>query len=735
MADIPDPPGYKRESQEIPPPPGYNDDKARPQRPDIGDIFSGAEKKGVESLDRWTTTRVLKAVTDLAASARSIGDLNESVAKWLAKQAGANERWQDNIGLATRIISTFPFAATALLPTGEQHREAIKDVTGFQEQNAPQTVDVAGVPIPGKVIDAATEAGISGLLTPASSAQSVVRNVVPSVVAGAASEVAGQTLKDTPFETPGRVLGGILGGLGTGIAQNVAGNVSQGVRNVARSDVEATKQAQRIIGRALQRDAVPGGEKLTASELAARHAEFPEGTPLVAASGPNLIGATRGAYTAPGPGRAIIDKATKDYFEGADARVDKVIDRISTAPSAPTRIAQLEEEAAKAGPLYKAAGVPDDPQVILARRPGAPAPIASTILGPDGKPIVVMKPGPAVTEVTSAGKKLEAPELATFLNESGYAKEAINKARKLSGFKDLPTNDMVMVDKVYKHLGGLEAEAVRQGNGQVAREIGNERRKLLGLIEAENPAYATALKAHGDPMSLASAVTAGEAAAKRNVSPDELSLIYQKLPDEAHRAEFRGGYASALRGQSDATNRATAAERIWNSTTQAEKVNRLVTPTEAGPSPVFKTIDTDLENEKTAARALREVTKGSQTGRVLSELADNAGVDVGSLITDLSNRGVLRTILDRILASKIGEGRTAAVNAEIARLAMETRPAEVARNAHMIERARAAAEQTAAARTEVLPKSAAMGLLSGTANAPVQTPGPADRLMQGLLMP
>ena len=48
--------------------------------------------------------------------------------------------------------------------------------------------------------------------------------------------------------------------------------------------------------------------------------------------------------------------------------------------------------------------------------------------------------------------------------------------------------------------------------------------------------------------------------------------------------------------------------------------------------------------EKAAARALREVTKGSPTGRILSELADNAGTDVGTLITDLSDRGMLRTV-------------------------------------------------------------------------------------------
>jgi hypothetical protein len=720
MADpIPDPPGYKREPQVIPSPPGYDDDKARLKPIDMGDLLAKAESHGVESVDRWTTSRILNAATQMAATGRSIGDINEATARFLAKHAGAGEKWQNYIGAATRLISTLPFAGLTYLPTGEEHKEAVKNVTGFQEQGAK---DVAGIKGSGQVIDKATEAGIASLLTPTGSGQSIVRNIAPSVVGGATSEAIGglEGIKNTPFEIPGRILGGILGGSATGVAQNLAGNIGQGVRNVARSDVEAAKQAQRIIGRAVQRDAqgFPVGEKLTFPELAARHADFPEGTPLVAAGGPNLIGATRGAYTAPGPGRAVIDKATKDYFEGADTRVDNVLDRISTNPSVPTRVAQLEAEASKAGPLYKTAGVVDDPQTILLRGTNAA-----------GKPTV-----------TSSGLALKSPEMTDFLEASGYAKQAISQARKLSGFKDLPANDMTMVDKVYKHLGGLEQQAVQNGNSQVAREIGNERRKLLDLITKENPDYAVALKTYGDPMKLAEAAKAGEAAAKRNVSPDEMTQIYQGLPDEAHRAEFRGGYASALRGQSDATDRASAAERIWNSTTQREKVNRMVTPTEAGPSNVFRTIDTDLENEKTAARALREVTKGSQTGRVLSELADNAGVDVGSLITDLSNKGMLKTIMDRILASKIGEGRTATVNAEIARIAMETKPAEVARNAHMIERARAAAEQTAAARTAAPLVGGTQGLLSGTpavqqpGPANIKQPGPADRLVDSLLM-
>src|SRR5207344_678549 len=144
---------------------------------------------------------------------------------------------------------------------------------------------------------------------------SVVRNVIPSVVGGATSEAGGQLLKDTPFEAPARVVGGLLGGAGAGVAQNLAGNVVQGVANVARSDVEAKKQAGRIVGRAIERDksSLPAGGQMTFPELAARHADMPEGTPLVAAGGANLQGATRGAYTVPGPGQDIIAQGGKEY--------------------------------------------------------------------------------------------------------------------------------------------------------------------------------------------------------------------------------------------------------------------------------------------------------------------------------------------------------------------------------------------------------------------------------------
>jgi len=75
------------------------------------------------------------------------------------------------------------------------------------------------------------------------------------------------------------------------------------------------------------------------------------------------------------------------------------------------------------------------------------------------------------------------------------------------------------------------------------------------------------------------------------------------------------------------------------------------------------------------------------------------------------------------------EGRTESVNQEIARIAMATQPADIQRNAHMIERARQAAAQTAAARTGAVGVGAGAGLLTGTA----QGAGPADRIMNGLL--
>jgi hypothetical protein len=123
----------------------------------------------------------------------------------------------------------------------------------------------------------------------------------------------------------------------------------------------------------------------------------------------------------------------------------------------------------------------------------------------------------------------------------------------------------------------------------------------------------------------------------------------------------------------------------------------------------------------------------------VSELADNAGVDVGTLVTDLANKGILGTIISKAISAggdiqrRLSEGRSEAVNRELGLLAMQTDPAVIQRNASQIERARAAYDATTAARTRAVQTGAGAGAASGVAQG-AATLGPADKIINGLLM-
>jgi hypothetical protein len=688
---------------------------------------------------RWLRTRAINAAEGVLTTRQSINDLNAAIAQKTAEFFGAGPTTQKVVGTVASYMNPLTWGANAE-PTREQIHAATNKNLDIKDVNAPKSV----LGIPGQVIDKGTEAVLGSLATPAGGLRSVVRNVVPAFVGGAASEGAGEALKDTPFEIPGRYVAGLLGGLGTGAAQNVVTSTAKGVANIVGSNARnAEQQAARILGREALADYPPTPPGLPPRPtLADIHSQYLPGTPLAATfpQGGNLAGAVRGALTLKGPARGIVTKGADDFIEGADARVAPVLDRISPLPPAEVRTQQLMDQARTvAPPIYRQAGVADLPQQILQQKPGAPSVVPSAILGPDGQPMMTTRPGPPVTSVTTNSPVLQSPALAQYMTDSGHIQDAIRRVQKLPAFKNEPVTSMAMLDQVYKDLGSLESTAKGAKDFGQAGQIGQVRRTLGEHIEAENPVYGRALQAFADPASLADAATLGKTLAKQNIPPEDVARQFRDLQSDAHRREFLGGFAGELRGKAGGTDRATPAERFWNSDYTRGKVQALFpTATEAGPSNTFDVINTALQNERQAARTLRDITKGSTTANKAAEISDLGGGEAGSTLMSLLHKGVAGTAIAKglehigAISNRATEGRTQAVNEALARMSMQTNPADIVRTQGLVAAARQQAAATAAGRQGSFTGGAVGGLLN--ASAAGQQLGPADRLMQGLLM-
>lgn len=458
----------------------------------------------------------------------------------------------------------------------------------------------------------------------------------------------------------------VLRGAGTAAVNALA----PGVRNVEG-------QAAKILGRALDRD------NTNFNALAATHENYPAGTPLAATAGENVRGAVRGSIAAPGPARTTVGDAADTYLTGADKRTSDAIARnVSDAPPISTRINALDtERSAAAAPAYQAAGIPDRIQMTETTRPGEPVTREVPILPGAIAKTKITEPGPPVTDRAFNTPNVSSPAIDALLKDSADMRAAIGAARRLPEFKNLPSNSMAMLDKAYKHLNGMEQEAVRSGNGTRAHDLSHLRTDLKTALVEANPAYGKALDAYAGPSQLIDAAETGRSWFSKNIQPEQVAREFQGMPP-AQQKEAVGGAADYLRTKAANTDRATAAERIWNNQNVRDRLKAIL------PADQYEQFATLMEQDKTGAKAIRGITQGSRTVPMGLEAADNAGVG-NALVKALQGRfGSALLDAGSTIAGRVGEGRTQAVNNTLANWLMETDPQKVGLVRSLAERAR-----------------------------------------------
>lgn len=526
-----------------------------------------------------------------------------------------------------RMLDPVSIIARQLPSTGQMNDAVFKDA-GVPEVNAPGRV--------GKVVDAATEAALGTIVLPGS----LARNLIPAATGGAAQEAAGQATEGSKFEPVARLSAGLVAGGGAALAQNALGNVGQGAKNVLRPNTDEV--AAKIIGRAMERDKTPG------NVLAAARDDLGPGAMVVEAGGPNVRGTLRGAIAAPGEARTNVQNAFDERILGSNSRTTAALDKaISPNGSLATTVDDLAtQRAAAARPAYEAAGVP--PRNALA----------------------------------SADKLMLSDDVLTLFKDSPDVQAALRNARRVPELKGEPINSMAVLDRVYKHIGGLEEAARRSGNNVRAGDLRDLRTRLAGGIGEENAAYTNALASYSEPSKLIDAAGRGREWFTKNVDPAVAGKEFKAMSPDQQQAALTGirDWARTTAGRSD---RGIAAERVWAGGDNRARLQAIL------DAPGFEGLAKQMGVEKNAIATSRDIRVGSRTAPMALEASDNAGQAVNALAE--VGRGRFGAAAGKALSGlfdRIAEGKTEAVNAKIAELLSSSDPKTVAAVMKLLEAAR-----------------------------------------------
>jgi len=226
---------------------------------------------------------------------------------------------------------------------------------------------------------------------------------------------------------------------------------------------------------------------------------------------------------------------------------------------------------------------------------------------------------PLYEEARSAGQ-ISSPALNNLLTKSKDIQQAIGDARRLPQFADLPDNDMVMLDKAYKYVGGIANEARKAGKTNRANDLDELRVNLLDAIKKEVPVYGKAVQTFADESLLNDALEAGSKNFLKK-RPSDINRELAKFSDESERQMYRLGAIQSVRddiyGEKELKN---IADKYLNSREMRDRM-RTVFNSEGEYEAFVK----NLERERQMAITRSRIEGGSPTALIGQDIAELAG--------------------------------------------------------------------------------------------------------------
>lgn len=226
---------------------------------------------------------------------------------------------------------------------------------------------------------------------------------------------------------------------------------------------------------------------------------------------------------------------------------------------------------------------------------------------------------PLYDEARSAGQ-ISSPALNNLLTKSKDIQQAIGDARRLPQFADLPDNDMVMLDKAYKYVGGIANEARKAGKTNRANDLDELRVNLLDAIQKEVPVYGKAVKTFADESVLNDALEAGSKKFLKK-KPSEINRELAKFSDDSERQMYRLGAIQSVRDDIYATpEMSDIANKYLNSREMRDRMRTIF-----NSEGEYEAFVKNLERERQMAITRSRIEGGSPTALIGQDIAELAG--------------------------------------------------------------------------------------------------------------
>lgn len=314
-----------------------------------------------------------------------------------------------------------------------------------------------------------------------------------------------------------RVMGGAIGGTAGAVLGGAAPAVTSTIGTGASKFAQATGMTQPVDAATKARELIAkklAQEGISPEELAARQANVvrtlgARDETLADIGGESMRRLARGSMAIPNAAQTDVRQMLTERAIGAGPRITQDITDLTA---------------------IGARDIGDVAEEIIQRRRDAAAPLYK--------------------QAFEAGE-VYSPRIDELLAKSKDIKTAIEVARGLPQFADLPANSMLLLDKAYKYVGDMANEARKSGKGSRASDLDTLRNDLLDAIankETGIPVYREAVNTFASDSLLKDALELGAKNFLRK-TPAEINREIKKFPGDAEQQMYRLGAVQSVRDE------------------------------------------------------------------------------------------------------------------------------------------------------------------------------------------
>lgn len=411
--------------------------------------------------------------------------------------------------------------------------------------------------------------------------QTMARGLGYGAASGAAAGAGGAEGGLTSRAT-GALIGGGAGAVLGGAAPAVTGAVGAGGRKVLEATglveaPDAVAKAQQLIAKKLAQ------EGISPEELAKRQANVvrtlgARDETLADIGGESMRRLARGAMAIPSAAQTDVRQMLTERAVGAGPRITKDITDLTAIGA--RDINEVADE-------------------IVQRR---------SLLA-----------SPLYDQAYAAGQ-INSFAIDNLLKKSKDVQYAINEARKLPQYADLPDNHMLLLDKAYKYVGDLANNAKLSGKTSQANDLNDLRMQLRNAITAEVPVYGKALDTFSSESLLKDALELGSKNFLRK-TPAEINREIKKFPGEAEQQMYRLGAVQSLRDEIYGMREtANIADKFLNSREMRDRMRTIF-----NSQGEYEAFIKNLERERQMAVTRARIEGGSPTAPIQQDIAELTG--------------------------------------------------------------------------------------------------------------